>query len=86
MRLKQIISRVSSLPGIQSAGISSVLPVSFNGNTDWIQFVARPYNGEHIEVNQRDVSSDFFSTIRAKLFGAAILVSRYALKPHVVID
>ena len=54
---RQIISRVASLPGVQSAGISSVLPVSFNGNTDWIRFVGRPYNGEHNEVNQRDVSS-----------------------------
>ena len=64
---RQIISRVSSLPGVESAGISSVLPVSFNGNTDWIRIVGRPYNGEHNEVNERDVSPLFFSTLRAKL-------------------
>ena len=68
---RQIISRVASLPGVQSAGVSSVLPVSFNGNTDWIRFVGRAYNGEHNEVNQRDVSSAFFSTLQAKLFAAA---------------
>jgi macrolide transport system ATP-binding/permease protein len=64
---RQIISRVDSLPGVESAGISNVLPVSFNGNTTWIRILGRPYNGEHEEVNQRDVSSDFFSTLHAKL-------------------
>ena len=44
-----------------------MLPVSFNGNTDWIRFVGRPYNGEHNEVNQRDVSPEYFRTLRAKL-------------------
>jgi len=64
---RQILNRVASLPGVQSAGISSVLPVSFNGNTTWIRIVGRPYNGEHNEVNQRDVSPAFFSTLHAKL-------------------
>jgi len=83
---KQIISRVSSLPGVQSAGISSVLPVSFNGNTTWIRFVGRPYNGEHNEVNQRDVSSAFFSTIRAKLLrGRYFTEADDVSKPLVVI-
>ena len=83
---KQIISRVSSLPGVQSAGISSVLPVSFNGNTTWIRFVGRPYNGEHNEVNERDVSSAFFSTIRAKLLrGRYFTEADDVSKPPVVI-
>ncbi len=64
---RQILNRVASLPGVQSAGISNVLPVSFNGNTTWIRLVGRPYNGEHNEVNQRDVSPAFFSLLRAKL-------------------
>jgi len=64
---RQIVSRIASLPGVKSVGISSVLPVSFNGNTDWIRFVGRPYNGEHNEVNQRDVSSAYFTTLQAKL-------------------
>src|SRR5579863_10445885 len=64
---RQIISRIASLPGVESAGITSVLPVSFNGNTTWIRIVGRPYNGEHNEVNQRDVSSALFTTLRAKL-------------------
>jgi macrolide transport system ATP-binding/permease protein len=83
---RQIISRVASLPGVESAGISSVLPVSFNGNTDWIRFVGRPYNGQHNEVNMRDVSSDFFSTLHATLLrGRYFSDAEDASKPPVVI-
>ena len=64
---RQVIERASILPGVQSAAITSVLPVSCNCNTDWIRFVGRPYNGVHNEVNERDVSPAFFSTVRAKL-------------------
>jgi len=83
---RQIVSRVSSLPGVESVGISSVLPVSFNGNTTWIRVVGRPYNGEHNEVNQREVSSAFFTTLRAKLLrGRYFTDAEDASKPLVVI-
>jgi macrolide transport system ATP-binding/permease protein len=83
---RQIVSRVESLPGVQSAGVSTVLPVSFNGNTDWIRFVGRPYNGEHIEVNEREVSPAFFSTLRAKLLrGRYFTEADDASKPLVVV-
>jgi predicted permease len=64
---KQILARVSSLPGVKSAALTTMLPVSGNGNTNWIRFVGKPYNGEHNEVNQREVSSDYFKTLQAKL-------------------
>src|SRR6185312_14245967 len=64
---RQIISRVSSLPGVKSVALAMQLPVSFNGNTEWIRFLDRPYHGEHNEVNQRDVSPAFFSTLKARL-------------------
>jgi macrolide transport system ATP-binding/permease protein len=83
---RQILKRVTTLPGVQSAGISSVLPVSFNGNTDWIRFVGRPYDGKHIEVNQRDVSPEFFSTLHARLMrGRYFTEADDASKPLVVI-
>ena len=83
---KQIVERIAALPGVESVGLASLIPVSFNGNTDWIRFVGRPYNGEHNEVNQRDVSAAYLQTI-----GAALLRGRYftesddATKPRVVI-
>jgi macrolide transport system ATP-binding/permease protein len=83
---RRIISRVASLPGVESVGISSVLPVSFNGNTTWIRIVGRPYNGEHNEVNQRDVSSAFFTALHAKLLrGRYFTDAEDASKPLVVI-
>ena len=64
---REVVSRVRGLPGVESAAVTSLLPVSFNGNTDWIRFAGRPYNGEHNEVNQRDVSADYFKTIGATI-------------------
>jgi len=64
---REVVRKLDSLPGVRSAALTSVLPVSFNGNTDWIRIVGKPYHGGHIEVNERDVSSDFFRTIGAKL-------------------
>ena len=83
---RQIVNRIRSLPGVQSVGFSTVLPVSFNGNTDWIRFVGRPYHGEHNEVNQREVSSAFFSTLQAKLLrGRYFTDADDASKPQAVV-
>jgi macrolide transport system ATP-binding/permease protein len=62
-----VLEQASRLPGVQSIGISSQLPVSFNGNTTWIRIVGHPYNGEHNEVNAREVNSTYFTTIAARL-------------------
>jgi len=83
---QQIVSRIASLPGVKSAGIASRIPLSGNGNTDWIRFVGRPYNGEHNEVNERDVSSAYFTTLQAKLLrGRYFTDAEDALKPRVVV-
>ena len=83
---RQILNRVSTLPGVQSAGVSSILPVSFNGNTTWIRIVGQPYHGEHNEVNERDVSSAFFTTLQAKLLrGRYFTEADDATKPRVII-
>jgi len=83
---RQVIQRVSSLPGVESAGVTSVLPVSFNGNTTWIRIVGQPYNGEHNEVNQRDVSSALLATLHAKLLrGRYFTDAEDGSKPHVVL-
>jgi macrolide transport system ATP-binding/permease protein len=82
----KIIDRVSSLPGVQSVGITSVLPVSFNGDTSWIRIVGHPYNGEHNEVNRREISPALFTTLRAKLIsGRYFTDADDASKPKVVI-
>ena len=82
----KILSRIASLPGVESVGVSSVLPVSFNGNTTWIRIVGKPYSGEHNEVNQRDVSPAFFATLKARLLqGRYFTEAEDASKPRVVV-
>ena len=83
---RQIVSRVASLPGVTSVGISTVLPVSFNGNTTWIRLLGKPYHGEHNEVNQRSVSSELFTTLHARLLrGRYFTEADDASKPSVVL-
>jgi macrolide transport system ATP-binding/permease protein len=83
---REIIRQVEGLPGVQSVGVSSLLPVSFNGNTTWIRIAGRPYNGEHNEVNQRDVSPAFFTTLKARLMqGRYFSEAEDATKPRVVV-
>jgi macrolide transport system ATP-binding/permease protein len=83
---RQILARVATLPGVKSAGLTSSLPVSGNGNTNWIRIVGKPYNGEHNEVNEREVSSDYFKTLQAKLIqGRFFTEDEDASKPLVVV-
>ena len=83
---RKVTSSISSLPGVKSVGLTSMLPVSHNGNTIWIRFVGKPYHGEHNEVNQRDVSSEYFATLQAKLRqGRYFADSDDMSKPNVVI-
>ena len=83
---RQIVSRIKSLPGAKSVSISSRLPVSGNGNTTWIRFVGRPYHGEHNELNLRDASADYFTTLQAKLVrGRFFTDEEDASKPLVAI-
>jgi macrolide transport system ATP-binding/permease protein len=79
-------ARVSALPGIESAGATDLLPVSLNGNTDWIRIVGHPWTGRHIEANRRGVSPTWFQTIRARLLrGRHFTDADTAAAPRVVI-
>jgi predicted permease len=64
---REIVRRLSALPGVQSVGITSSLPVQCNCNTDWIRIVGKPFHGEHNEVNQRDVSPGYLATLKGRL-------------------
>jgi macrolide transport system ATP-binding/permease protein len=83
---RQVVARVGNLPGVESAAITSLLPVSCNCNTDWVRFVGKPYDGNHNEVNERDVSAGFFTTIHAKLLrGRYFTDAEDGTKPMVVL-
>jgi predicted permease len=64
---RTLLDRIRMLPGVESAALTTVLPVSCNCNTDWVRFVGKPYNGIHNEVNDRQVSAGFFHTVQAQL-------------------
>jgi predicted permease len=83
---RKVVDQTKSVPGVTSVALTSTLPFTFNGNTTWIRFVGRAYNGEHNEVNQRRVSSDYFATLQARLLrGRTFTDSEDATKPQVVI-
>jgi predicted permease len=63
---REIERRLAILPGVRSVGVSSTPPI-FGGNTMWIRVVGRPYHGEHNEVQYREVSAGYFTTLQARL-------------------
>jgi macrolide transport system ATP-binding/permease protein len=83
---REIERRLSALPGVESVGITSDLPVQCNCNTDWIRIVGKPFHGEHNEVNQRDVNAAYFATLKAELVrGRGFTESDDASKPQVIV-
>ena len=65
--LREVTRRVSALPGVESVGITSDLPVQCNCDTDWIRIVGKPFHGEHNEVAERDISPGYLPTLKARL-------------------
>ena len=64
---REVIRRFSILPGVESVAITSDLPVQCNCDTDWIRIIGKPFHGEHNEVDERDVTPGYFSTLKARL-------------------
>jgi len=64
---RELNRRLAVLPGVESVGITSDLPIQCNCNTDWIRIVGKPFHGEHNEVNERDVSPGYLLTLKAQL-------------------
>ena len=83
---REIQGRLSALPGVQSVGLTSDLPVECNCNTDWIRFVGKPFHGEHNEVLQRDVTPGYLPTLKARLIrGRLMTEDEDASKPNVIV-
>ena len=83
---RKVVDQIKNVPGVTSVSLTDLLPLTFNGNTDWIRFVGRAYSGEHNEVNQRGVSSEYFQTLQANLLRGRQFTDEDDLtKPKVVI-
>jgi macrolide transport system ATP-binding/permease protein len=64
---REIVRSVSRLPGVESVGFSSMVPVQCNCPVDWITFPGKPFHGEHNTVDERHVSADYLPTLKAGL-------------------
>ncbi len=83
---REIVRRVSSLPGVESAGMTSMLPVQCNCAIDRIQFPGRPYHGEHNDVDERHVSAKYLATLKTGLVrGRFFTEDEDASRPGVVV-
>jgi predicted RNase H-like nuclease len=83
---RQILGRVTRLPGVTSAAIASDLPVGDGDGTTTFRILGRPYRVETNEVNDRMVSAGYFATVQARLLrGRYFLEIENASKPRVVI-
>jgi macrolide transport system ATP-binding/permease protein len=82
---RRILGDVTALPGVESAALSSLLPVS-GGNTVWIRVEGQPFHGEHNEVGYRAVSFGYFTTLGARLLrGRYFADSEDESKPSVIV-
>ena len=83
---REVASRVSSLPGVESDGTTSMLPVQCNCAIDRIRIVGRPYHGEHNDVDERHVSAEYLHTLKASLVrGRLFTDSDDASRPAVAV-
>jgi macrolide transport system ATP-binding/permease protein len=64
---REIVQRVKSLPGVESVGMTSLIPAQCDCATDQIHFPPRPYHGEHNEVDERHVSPGYLPALKAAL-------------------
>ncbi len=64
---REIVRRVSSLPGAQSVGMTSLLPVQCDCAIDRIRFPESPSLGDQNDVDERHVSPDYLSALEAGL-------------------
>jgi predicted permease len=83
---RQVLDRVSSLPGVNSVAITNKLPVGDGDFTTSFVIVGRPNLGEHNEVAYRIVSTDYFKTLQARLLkGRYFNAGEDATKPRVTL-
>jgi predicted permease len=64
---REIVRRVSSLPSVESAGLTSMLPVQCDCNIDEIRIQGRPLHGEHNDVDERHISAEYLRTLNVTL-------------------
>jgi len=83
---QEVQLRVSSLPGVEAVGLTSLAPVECDCAVDGIRIVGRPAQAEFDDVDERHVSPAYLPTLKAALLrGRFFTESDDASKPGVAI-
>ena len=83
---KSIVSRIESLPGVESAAVAYGLPVGGGGGSSTFKIVGRPPSPTPHEEAVRQVGDGYFYTLQTRLVhGRYFLPNDDAAHPHVVI-
>ena len=83
---RELVRRISSLPGVKSVGLTNKLPIEDGDVTTGFHVVGRPYHGEHYEVAWRTVTPGYWSTLGTRLVsGRYFTEDDDAARPKVVI-
>jgi len=72
---REIDTRVGSLPGVESLGLTTDLPVQCFCDTDWIRIPGKPFHGEHNDVMERDIGPGYLRTVGAKLIEGRMMTA-----------
>jgi macrolide transport system ATP-binding/permease protein len=84
--VREILSRVTALPGVKSAGVTTKMPIEDADWTTGFNIVGRPDNGEHREVAIRFVSAGYMATLKTRIVsGRYFTDDEDASKPRVII-
>ena len=83
---RQIVDRISRLPGVQSVALSNAPPIDSGWGTGSFHIVGQPNHGESNEVLQRHVSATYLPALEARLMrGRYFRDDEDASKPLVAI-
>ena len=84
---RQILDRVSTLPGVISAAITNKLPIGDGDFTTSFVVAGRPKSDEHNEVAYRQVTTGYFKTLQSRLLKGRLFTDddQDENKPHVVL-
>lgn len=84
--VREILHRVSALPGVTVAGVTTKLPIEDADWTSSFVYIGHPDNGQHKEVAIRFVTSGYMRTLKTRLVSGRYLAEdEDSSKPSVVI-
>jgi macrolide transport system ATP-binding/permease protein len=83
---RQIVAEAEKLPGVQSVGLTSRLPLGDGDGTSGFVVLDHPYTGHTQDAANRFVTSGYFQTLRARILrGRDFRRDEDGTKPRVVI-